>query len=45
MGCLIGDSGTGKNHLLIGLGIAGAEAGYRIRYVLTSRLVNELAEA
>ncbi len=43
--CLIGDSGTGKTHLLIGLGIAGAEAGYRVRYVLTSRLVNELAEA
>jgi DNA replication protein DnaC len=43
--CLIGDSGTGKSHLLIGLGIAGAEAGYRVRYILTSRLVNELAEA
>ncbi|MCA1681993.1 MAG: IS21-like element helper ATPase IstB [Actinobacteria bacterium] len=43
--CLIGDSGTGKTHLLIGLGIAGAEAGYRVRYILTSRLVNELAEA
>ena len=26
--CLIGDSGTGKSHLLIGLGIAAAEAGY-----------------
>ncbi len=43
--CLIGDSGTGKSHLLIGLGIAAAEAGYRVRYVLASRLVNELAEA
>lgn len=43
--CLIGDSGTGKSHLLIGLGTAAAEAGYRVRYVLTSRLVNELAEA
>jgi DNA replication protein DnaC len=43
--CLIGDSGTGKSHLLIGLGIAAAEAGHRVRYVLTSRLVNELAEA
>jgi len=43
--CLIGDSGTGKTHLLIGLGTAAAEAGYRVRYVLTSRLVNELAEA
>lgn len=43
--CLIGDSGTGKTHLLIGLGTAAAEAGHRVRYVLTSRLVNELAEA
>jgi DNA replication protein DnaC len=25
--CLIGDSGTGKSHLLIGLGTAAAEAG------------------
>lgn len=43
--CLIGDSGTGKSHLLIGIGTAAAEAGYRVRYVLASRLVNELAEA
>jgi DNA replication protein DnaC len=43
--CLIGDSGTGKSHLLIGLGMAAAEAGHRVRYVLASRLVNELAEA
>ncbi len=43
--CLIGDSGTGKTHLLIGLGTAAAEHGYRVRYVLASKLVNELAEA
>jgi DNA replication protein DnaC len=43
--CLLGDSGTGKSHLLIGLGTAAAEAGHRVRYVLASRLVNELAEA
>ena len=43
--CLIGDSGTGKSHLLIGLGTAAADAGYRVRYTLASRLVNELAEA
>ena len=43
--CLIGDSGTGKSHLLIGLGTAAAEAGYRVRYTLASKLVNELAEA
>lgn len=43
--CLIGDSGTGKSHLLIGLGAAAAEAGYRVKYVLATRLVNELVEA
>src|SRR6476661_4193838 len=39
---LLGDSGTGKTHLLIGLGTA---AGRRVRYVTTAALVNELAEA
>ncbi len=42
---LLGDSGTGKSHLLIGLGIAAAEAGRRVRYVTCASLVNELAEA
>lgn len=40
--CLIGDSGTGKSHLLIALGTAAAEQGYRVRYTLATRLVNEL---
>ncbi len=43
--CLIGDSGTGKSHLLIALGTAAAEQGYRVRYTLATRLVNELVEA
>jgi DNA replication protein DnaC len=43
--CLIGDSGTGKTHLLIALGTAAAEGGYRVRYTLASKLVNELVEA
>ena len=43
--CLIGDSGTGKSHLLIGLGAAAAEKGFRVRYTLATRLVNELVEA
>ncbi|MGH9060424.1 MAG: IS21-like element helper ATPase IstB, partial [Acidimicrobiales bacterium] len=42
---LIGDSGTGKSHLLIGLGVAACEAGRRVRYVTCAGLVNELAEA
>lgn len=41
---LLGDSGTGKTHLLIGLGIAACERGLRVRYV-TAALVNELVEA
>jgi len=42
---LIGDSGTGKSHLLIGLGTEAAMNGYRVRYVLAAKLVNELVEA
>ena len=37
--------GTGKSHLLIGLGTAAAEKGYRVKYTLATRLVNELVEA
>jgi DNA replication protein DnaC len=43
--CLLGDSGTGKSHLLIGIGTAIAEAGLKVRYTTTANLVNELAEA
>src|SRR6266699_3429763 len=43
--CLIGDSGTGKSHLLIALGAEAAMAGYRVRYTLAAKLVNELVEA
>ncbi|MET9633859.1 ATP-binding protein [Lentzea sp. NPDC006480] len=30
--CLIGDSGTGKSHLLIALGTEAAMAGFRVKY-------------
>jgi len=43
--CLIGDSGTGKSHLLIALGTEAAMAGFRVRYTLATKLVNELVEA
>jgi DNA replication protein DnaC len=43
--CLIGDSGTGKSHLLIGIGTAIAEAGLKVRYTTAANLVNELSEA
>ena len=42
---LVGNSGTGKSHLLIGIGTAIAEHGLRVRYTTTANLVNELAEA
>ena len=42
---LLGDPGTGKTHLLIGLGIAACEQGRRVRYATAAALVNELAEA
>ena len=42
---LLGDSGTGKSHLLIGLGLAACEQGRSVRYVTCAQLVNELAEA
>jgi len=38
-------SGTGKSHLLIGLGLAACEQGRRVRYITTAQLVNELVEA
>jgi DNA replication protein DnaC len=44
--CLIGDSGTGRTDLLIGLGIAAAaETGFRVKYTLATKLVNQLVEA
>jgi DNA replication protein DnaC len=42
---LLGDSGTGKTHLLIGLGLAACEQGRRVRYATCAQLVNELVEA
>jgi hypothetical protein len=42
---LLGDSGTGKTRLLIGLGLTACEQGRRVRYVTTAALVNELTEA
>jgi len=42
---LLGDSGTGKSHLLIGLGVAACEQGRAVRYLTAAQLVNELTEA
>jgi len=42
---LLGDAGTGKSHLLIGLGVAARQSGRRVRYTTTAAPVNELVEA
>ena len=41
----LGDSGTGKTHLLIGTGVAACHSGRSVRYVTAAGLVNELVEA
>jgi len=38
-------AGTGKTHLLIGVGLAACEQGRRVRYITTAQLVDELVEA
>lgn len=43
--CLIGDSGTGKSHLLIAFGTEAAMIGHRVKYTLATTLANELVEA
>ncbi len=40
--CLLGPAGTGKSHLLIGLGHAAVEAGNRVRYFTAADLVETL---
>ncbi|QVL30326.1 IS21-like element helper ATPase IstB [Telmatocola sphagniphila] len=43
--CLVGDSGTGKTHLSIALGLAACRAGRRVRFFTAAGLVNHLEEA
>jgi DNA replication protein DnaC len=40
--CLIGPAGTGKSHLLVALGHAAVEHGYRVRYFTAADLVETL---
>jgi DNA replication protein DnaC len=42
---LTGDSGTGKSHLAIALGICACEQGRRVRFATLAQLANELIEA
>lgn len=41
----IGDSGTGKTHLLTGLCVAACRQKHRVRFATAAALVNELVEA
>jgi DNA replication protein DnaC len=40
--CLVGPAGTGKSHLLIGLGLAAVNDGRRVRYFTAADLVETL---
>ena len=42
---LLGNSGTGKTHIALALGLAGCQHGYRVRFTTASALVSELIEA
>jgi len=41
----IGDSGTGKTHLLTGLAVAACQQKRRVRFATAAALINELVEA
>jgi DNA replication protein DnaC len=40
--CLVGPPGTGKSHVLIALGHAAVDAGYKVRYFAAAELVESL---
>jgi DNA replication protein DnaC len=42
---LLGNSGTGKTHLALALGLAACQQGHRVRFTTASALVSELIEA
>src|SRR5712672_4448359 len=42
---LIGDSGTGKTHLLTGLAVAACRQKRRVRFATAAGLINEMVEA
>ena len=42
---LLGNSGTGKTHIALALGLAAFQQGHRVRFTTTAALVSELIEA
>ena len=42
---LLGNSGTGKTHLALALGLAACQRGHRVRFTTAAALVHELMEA
>jgi DNA replication protein DnaC len=41
----LGNSGTGKTHIALALGLAARQQGYRVRFTTAASLVHELIEA
>jgi DNA replication protein DnaC len=41
----LGNSGTGKTHVALALGLAACQKGYRVRFATAAQLVHELIEA
>ena len=41
----LGNSGTGKTHLALALGLAACQKGYRVRFTTAAALVNDLLES
>jgi DNA replication protein DnaC len=42
---LLGNSGTGKTHLALALGLSACQRGHRVRFTTAAAMVNELLEA
>jgi DNA replication protein DnaC len=42
---LVGNSGTGKTHLALALGLAACQKGFKVRFTTAAALVNEMIEA
>ena len=42
---LLGNSGTGKTHIALALGLCACQRGHRVRFTTAAALVGELIEA